>query len=208
MQEKFDNVRRDLNTPIEELEKNYLNEDQDDFFHKKYTGKVVDNKDPSKLGRCRIRVYGLFDDTIPDSDLPWAIPDMTFIGSKIGNFIVPPVDAIVCVYFDKGDIYCPRYTCKVIDKANPSKQAGTNYPNTIVFYELDNGDAFILDRTTGKFAIGKKDAELLDLFSQTLDAILQSVVPTALGPQVLSKVLDGTVLGIKTKLETIKGSLS
>jgi hypothetical protein len=144
-----ENPRTKFNTPIDELQKEFLNDDFKDDYREFFTGKVVNNKDPEKLGRCRIRVYNLFDISIPDSDLPWAIPDMSFVGSKVGSFIVPPVDALVNVYFDRGDIYCPRYTTKVVDKSNLPKERLKNYPNNMVFYESDNGDFFTVDRLTG-----------------------------------------------------------
>ena len=37
-----------------------------------WVGKVVDNKDDKKLGRIKVRVYGYYQDDIPDDDLPWA----------------------------------------------------------------------------------------------------------------------------------------
>jgi len=146
---KIDNPRADFNKSIDELQKEFLNEDFRDHYGEVYTGKVINNNDPLQLGRCRIRVFSIFDDTIPDTDLPWAIPDMSFVGSKIGSFIVPPVDALVNVYFDKGDIYCPRYNSKVVDTANPSTQSTTDYPNNMVFFETDEGDYLTMNRTDG-----------------------------------------------------------
>ena len=61
-----------------------------------YMGKVEDNVDPDKLGRCRIRVYGEFSDDIPTKDLPWALPDLNFSGSSIGSFVVPPIIPFFC----------------------------------------------------------------------------------------------------------------
>jgi hypothetical protein len=119
---------------------------QMEFFH---SGKVEDNNDPEQLGRCKIRVYGVHSDKIPTADLPWTAPDMQFIGSKVGSFVVPPVDAIVQVYFDKGDIYNPKYTTKVLSGNLPSG-IDEDYPNTMVFFELDNGEYFKINRKTGQ----------------------------------------------------------
>jgi len=35
-----------------------------------YIGTVVSNKDPQKLGRCRVKIHGLYD-SLNDNDLPW-----------------------------------------------------------------------------------------------------------------------------------------
>jgi len=113
-----------------------------------YSAKVVDNKDPNQLGRVRVRVFGVFDDDIPNVDLPWALPDNSFLGSMKGSMIVPPKNALVRVYFDNGDIYSPIYTTKIPEKKYKSKLAGKNYPDTMVFFETDDGDYFTINKRT------------------------------------------------------------
>lgn len=131
------------------LLKEYLQYKETQVLEKKYIGKVEDNNDPERLGRCRIRVYGIYDNKILTGDLPWALPEFNFVGSKKGSFIVPPTDVLVYVRFEDGDIYKPVYTSKAVDQSNQPSDKNTNYPNTMVFYELDGGDKFYIDRTTG-----------------------------------------------------------
>jgi len=75
----------------------------------------------------------------------------------------------------------------------------------------DSGAIEITDGTatmkidTGKIAFGTKANELLDLLDQTLDSLTKTTVATAIGPQPLSTIIDFGL--IKTKLNTIKGSL-
>ena len=72
-----------------------------------YAGVVVDNVDPDKRGRVKIRVPGILDD--PSSD--WALP----VGnpgagtSQRGWFDVPGIDSEVYVFFVGGDIDKPRF---------------------------------------------------------------------------------------------------
>jgi len=56
---------------------------------------------------------------------------------------------------------------------------------------------------TGKISVSNGE-ELIDLLVQTLDALQTATVATSMGPQQLSTVLDGTILTLKTKLETFK----
>ena len=172
---KIDNPRAEFNKPIDQLQKEFMNDDFRDHYSEIFTGKVINNNDPLKLGRCRIRVYGLFDDTIPDGELPWAMPDMQFIGSKVGSFVVPPVDAIVCVYFDKGDIYCPRYTTKVVDKANLPTQRNTNYPDNMVLWETDDGDYFTVNRQTKEITISHNSGSKITM---KIDGSIEIVATT------------------------------
>ncbi len=145
-----------------EMENNRLNLKKDDlqrlndFVEKKlaekytkfYNGKVIDNKDPEKLGRCRIRVFGVYGSDIPNEDIPWAVPDFTFVGSTVGSFVVPPPDALVKVYFDQNNVYAPKYTTKVLDKNKLSTERDEDYPDTMVFFETDEGEFFKINRKT------------------------------------------------------------
>jgi hypothetical protein len=140
-------IGKDLTDMLKEAVLNKTVEQKSTF----YTGKIVNNKDPEKLGRCQIRVYGVFNDSIPDGDLPWAIPDFTFTGSTMGSFIVPEDGTIVNVYFDNDDLYLPKYTTKVLQKSSLSAMSAeydTDYPNTMVFFETENGDYFKINRKT------------------------------------------------------------
>lgn len=84
---------------------------KDDLRNMEFLGVVVDVEDPKKIGRCRIRVFGKFDD-IEDGDLPWATPyrNLSFgQDGGSGQFSTPKKDAVVRVRFNNGNIYFPEY---------------------------------------------------------------------------------------------------
>lgn len=70
-----------------------------------YIGIVEDNNDPRRLGRCRIRVFDVFD-SIPTQDIPWATPWKDLNGNQ---FILPEIGKVVTVVFDSENIYKPEY---------------------------------------------------------------------------------------------------
>lgn len=74
-----------------------------------WLGEVVDNQDPSKNGRCRVKVYGKFDQLTNDA-IPWATP---MNRDQVGAHSVPRVGDIVAVRFDNGNIYHPEYWFQV-----------------------------------------------------------------------------------------------
>ena len=121
-------------------------EQSDTDYNNHFNAKVVDNNDPGKLGRCRMRILGVHGDKIQDEHLPWVLPDFGFVGSLKGSFIVPPIGAIVSVYFEDGDRYLPRYTRKVVDENNMPSDKDEDYPDNMIFYETDNGDKFMINR--------------------------------------------------------------
>ena len=130
-----------------------------------FTGKVVKNNDPDKEGKCKIRVYGLFGDDIPDNDLPWALPDFNFIGSKLGSFVVPPVDALVKVYFDHGDIYLPHYSTKAVVQKSLPKRRMKSYPDNIVFFETDDGNYMEMSRKSSQTTFHHKSGTEITILS-------------------------------------------
>ena len=71
----------------------------------RFVGVVEDNKDPKRLGRCKVRVLNLFDE-IPVDDIPWAKPKKDLAGNV---FSVPDKGKVVTVIFGDGSIYKPEY---------------------------------------------------------------------------------------------------
>lgn len=84
----------------------------EETFISTYLGKVEDIDDPLYEGRCRIRVFSVFDD-LETEDIPWAIPAAKpmFFGqdARAGSISIPKIGAIVRVRFAAGDIYAPEY---------------------------------------------------------------------------------------------------
>ena len=70
----------------------------------KYRATVVDNMDPEKRGRLKLRIPSV----LADQDSDWALPCLPYGGfDQQGFFMVPDVDAQVWVEFEEGDISRP-----------------------------------------------------------------------------------------------------
>lgn len=158
-------VRRQVAKSPEESMRDFIDGDIDEEENYIYTGIVVDNNDPDRQGKCKIRVYSIFGEDVPDESLPWALPDFSFIGSTVGNFIVPPIGTIVNTYFDKGDIYLPHFFSKAVQKSKQPKRRMKNYPSNIVFWETDNGDYMELDRNSSTFTFHQKSGTQITIYS-------------------------------------------
>lgn len=82
-----------------------MNEGRDNIRDTHWIGEVIDNADPKNLGRCRVKVFGKFDD-LPDEAIPWATPmNRDFVGMHH----TPNIGTVVAVRFDNGNIYHPEY---------------------------------------------------------------------------------------------------
>jgi hypothetical protein len=125
-------------------------------FSSSYLGKVEDIEDPKLEGRCKVRVFSLFDD-IQVEDLPWAVPQgkPTFFGqdARAGSISIPKVGAIVRVQFNDGDIYSPEYSqiqeigddIKTELKKGGKKYAGSHF----ILFDGDEEIKFWFDREIG-----------------------------------------------------------
>ena len=100
---------------------------------KDYIGRVIFNEDPTFSGRCKIRVFGLFDE-LDDQFIPWFAPKNFKIFSSAkgaGDISVPKVGSIVRVEFES-DIYSGEYTN--IQNIDPAliDEIKSDYQNTHV----------------------------------------------------------------------------
>lgn len=107
-----------------------------------YFGKVIINDDPERMGRCKVRVLGVFDE-LQDNDLPWAFPayNSTFAGGAskgYGSISVPKIDTIVRVRFENGDAYSPVYwSIPVVNDAMKAELNDSYLNSHVITYDED-----------------------------------------------------------------------
>lgn len=106
-----------------------------------WVGKVVDNDDPEKLGRCRIKVFSLMDD-IEDGNVPWAFPvtNGMFAGGPggFGSISIPKIGTIVRVQFSEGNLYSPEYYgIQTINRAMQADISDTYLNSHVLAYDED-----------------------------------------------------------------------
>jgi uncharacterized protein involved in type VI secretion and phage assembly len=76
-------------------------------YYGKYRGFVVDNADPEKRARLRLKVPSV----LADAPTGWALPCLPFGGiADQGLFLVPQIDSQVWVEFEEGDLSAPIWT--------------------------------------------------------------------------------------------------
>ena len=74
-------------------------------FDTVYKGKVVQRTDPARLGRLRVRVFGVHSEDVDVEQLPWAWPT-TPCSYQCGIWWIPPLDSWVRIRFENHD---PEY---------------------------------------------------------------------------------------------------
>jgi uncharacterized protein involved in type VI secretion and phage assembly len=122
-----------------------------DKFYGNYRGTVMDNVDPDKLGRIKVKIYPMLSG-VETENLPWAVPAMPLssgAGENYGSFYVPEVGTNVWVFLEAGDIYQPVYFAEATDglKGLPVG-IDEDYPSTTVT-ETKTGIVIKINRKEG-----------------------------------------------------------
>lgn len=164
-----------------------------------WVGKVVDNEDPLHLGRCKIRVFGYFDN-IDSKLLPWAICQTSYVGGTYGNLIIPEVGTVVNGYFDNGDTQKPIFT-GTFNKAASLLKSPTmvsrllDYPQTMILMETDKGESLTLNRKNGKLTFNHRSGMTItisangsiDVSQPTMSSNLSDTSPAKLNINIANK---------------------
>ena len=111
-----------------------------------FLGRVIYNEDPTFTGRCKVRVFSLFDD-IDDEHIPWFTPQNSAIFSSehgAGSLSVPKVGSIVRVNFNSDNLYSGEYTN--LQNLDPAliDEIKDDYQNTHVLLYDSEKDLIVL----------------------------------------------------------------
>lgn len=95
-----------------------------------YLGCVVDNNDPKKLGRLKVRVAPYSE--LSTEEIPWAYPKLGTHGNsaEYGGLNVPEVGSQVRVDFPSRDLTAPYYSGAELNEVNRTTFFDEDYPNT------------------------------------------------------------------------------
>lgn len=199
-----------------ELENTILEEGLEGIgrFYGFYRGEIVDNMDPEKMGRLKLKVPQIHGEDIHDY---WAFPIGMFTGNNIGFFAVPNIGDMVWVSFEMGDPSYPLWTYGYNRKGETIDYAKEDYTKRAVFQttsgnkitskdkerklEFQQADGTAIDIKKNKINLGKLDnadepavlgdkavnenQALADLIMEILDEL---VIETHLTPAGLSAV--------------------
>ena len=124
-----------------------------DTMKKDWVGEVVDSDDPETQFRCKIKVYGLFDD-LETENIPWAFPgnNSLFASSSggFGNGSVPKIGSLMKVRFSNGNIYSPEYyAIQNINSALQSEIGGDYQGTHVLAYDEDEDLKILYQPGTG-----------------------------------------------------------
>lgn len=113
----------------------------------KHRGFVVDNKDPKKLGRLKVRVPSVF----RDEEIGWALPCMPFGGlGQQGWFAVPENEAQIWVEFEEGDINRPIWTGTFWQQEGDTPEEAAKEEPTTIMLQTKAGHILQFDDEEGE----------------------------------------------------------
>jgi hypothetical protein len=162
---------------------------------KTYVGVVEDNKDPKKMGRVKVRILDVFDNT-PIEDIPWANPWKDLVGDQ---FTLPDVGKIVTVVFENANINNPEfifsdhYNINLEKKLEQLSEADYLSMKTMIFDHktqiyVNDGEGLKLDHKFNVINIKENsiDVNLKDNFGKINLGTANSTQRTILGDNFLN----------------------
>jgi hypothetical protein len=123
---------------------------QQNRYFGKYRGLVVDNLDPDKRGRLKLRVPSV----LGEATTAWALPCFPYGGAAdLGFIAVPPTGAMVAVEFLEGDLSSPIWTGSFWRSADevPAEVAGDGASTKLL--KTDSGHVLSFEDQEGEEAI-------------------------------------------------------
>jgi uncharacterized protein involved in type VI secretion and phage assembly len=141
-----------------------------DRFPGKYVGVVVDNDDPSRLSRLRVRVPEVFG----EETTGWCMPCSPYAGSRVGLAAVPPVGSLVYVEWPAGDLgRTPIWSGGHWSGGDGVEDAGpdalvlvTPGGNKIILRDVQGGEAVEIEAASGAKLVLDSEGARLEFGSQ------------------------------------------
>lgn len=166
--------------------------EKDFDFNSFYRAYVMDNNDPEKLGRVKIRIPAKHPE---GSFYPWAYPAcFTGLGFQTGMFILPPIGSIVFVTFEYSDEHRPIYFGGIPTRvANGKKQSYGPFINGGLAREVFGDDIPFEYDGTQQIIYKSPSGSILYFDSNDLQNLI--VLKNALG----SRFKIGNELGLTPK---------
>lgn len=138
---------------------------KNDFGDQEDTGRVIDNNDPLKLGRVKLRTAR--NKSVPKDLVPWSRPADSGVanaGKGVGSTNIPPMGAKVMLTHDGGDPHFPAYrgtpaTADVYNEnneGNPHADQNGDYPWVRGFKDIA-GNVFRVNMKEGKESLSFTD---------------------------------------------------
>ena len=138
----FNNIIR-MSQSSDNIEKNGIIDNLSKIdYNTFYRGYVIDNNDPLKLGRIKVRIpqiYGFDENSsnyVSSISIPWATPAiLQASGNDCGSYIIPDVGSMVFVTFEFKEASKPIYFGGIFYKTDGTEKE-------IASYNVNNNKSF------------------------------------------------------------------
>ncbi len=113
----------------------------------KYRATVIDNQDPEKRGRLKLRIPSV----LGDQDTDWALPCLPYGGAdQQGMFMVPEIDAQMWVEFEEGDIHRPIWVGTFWQQESDVPEDASKEEPTTRLFQTKSGHILQFDDEDGE----------------------------------------------------------
>lgn len=137
-----------------------------------YSGRVVNNNDPLKLMRVKVRI-SLFHQNYPDEALPWCLPIIqapSGIGAGVGANYIPDPSSPVAVFVPLHDPVNCYYLGCVPNSNSVLSDFATNYPNAYGYVDRA-GNLFKVDTQSLTWTLNLVDGSYITFENGQLNIV-------------------------------------
>jgi len=177
------------------------------LYYSQYRGFVMDNDDPKGYGRLRINVPDIHGDQVPAQ---WAWPVSTYSGKGYGAQVLPQINDVVWVRFEKGSTRKPLWAHGYFGAGGvPEELKGP----TKYWFRTPSGITILVDDNTKEISLYEKDKPLEPMvlgntleekLTALIDIIKVMKINTQLGPQSILPPYVEQLNTLKDELEQFK----
>lgn len=207
----MNDILKYINSDIFSNLRSVLSNNDENYTKNIYVGEVVDNNDPDKNYRIKVKAIGLYD-TFDTADIPWAMSINGNINSVGSTQNIPDIGTNVSVVLDNCNIYTPLYIGTFTNnvknrttiKKGYSNTTTENYTDKIVLFESNTGDICYFDKTDSELVYINKYGTIVrfikdgfritDNFKNTIDLSKDGIQIKDVNKNTLDMSIKGIVI--------------
>ena len=185
------------------------------LYYSKYRGFVADNADPKGYGRIKLSVPDVYGDAVFNY---WAYPANCYSGKNYGVQVIPQIDDLVWVEFERGNPKKPIWSYGHFGKEEKDELPDELKDIKSFWFKTPGGHLIQFNDTTGLITIMKEGTDIEPQFAvlgethneqweELLDILIAAKTNTQLGPQNFMPTTLQKLQELKGKKEELKSQV-
>lgn len=180
-------------------------------YYSVYRGWVANNNDPNNQGRLLISCPEVYGEQVPNL---WAWPISAYAGKGYGAHVIPQINDLIWVSFEKGDPRKPLWNFGYFTKDTMPDDLTDP---TKYWFRSPKGFTILFDDKNETITLYKKDGTIQpmvlgDTLNEKLDSLVDIIktmkINTQLGPQGILPIFSEQLNQLKSEFKDFKSQVN